>query len=237
MLKKVLILEDNLQTANVIEDILQQLDFSVNVFKTASVETAYKYAFEKSIDAFIIDIILDTSRPGDTSGMRFAQRIRELPKYYFTPIIFITALYDPELHAYRDIHCFGYIEKPFSEKKVIDLLSQALNFTTERNDTEIIYLRKDGILYSVKIDDIIYVQVQHHWMHITLHKDVLEIPYKTIKSLLSETNSNNLVQCNKYTLVNKKSIQSIDITNGYIKMLNRNELISIGIRYCKFRVS
>jgi len=233
MEKKVLILEDNVQTAKVIEKVISGLEYKVNIIKADSIEMAYKSALEKTIDVFIIDIILDTSAPGDTSGIAFADRVRKLPKYLFTPMIFITALADPELYAYRNIHCFGYIEKPFSVQQVSTLLNQALNYSTKKEDDEIIYLRRDGILYSVHLKNMVYLQVQRHVMKIFLQKENIEIPYKTIKSFLEEADSEDILQCNRYTVVNRQYIDNIDFSNRFIKMQGISKPLEIGMAYKK----
>ena len=226
--KKVLILEDNLQTAQAIVDIVRKNEQKITIRYTSSIQEAYKISIEETIDVFIIDIILLTTKPGDTSGIKFAKAIRRIERYYFTPMLFITALADPELYAYRDLHCFGYIEKPFSEDQIQSLLADALHYQTKRVEDSTVYFRKDGILYSAKLSQIIYIQVQHHKMQIVMEKDTMEIPYKTIKSFLEETDSSNFFQCNRYTVLNRNYIEHIDLNNRYIKMIGRKELLEIG---------
>ena len=118
MEKRILILEDKAQTMETIENAAMDLPYNVRVIKTATVKDAYQYAMEMTIDVFLVDIILNPGVMGDTSGIEFAKHIRCVSKYQFTPIIFITALADPELYAYRNIHCFGYLEKPFSPRRL-----------------------------------------------------------------------------------------------------------------------
>lgn len=67
---------------------------------------------------FVVDIVLDIAMPNDASGIKFARDMRNLQQYKFTPIIFLTSLHDPEIYAYRELHCYGYVEKPFDPKEV-----------------------------------------------------------------------------------------------------------------------
>ena len=164
MYKKVLILEDNIHTPKILAELVIECDLKAKVLYTSSIEEAYKFAIEDTIDVFIIDIILQPAKPEDISGLKFAKALRRIERYYFTPMIFITALEDPELYAYRDLHCFGYIEKPFSEEHVKSLLSEALYYETKKIEDSTVYLRKDGILYAVKLFQVVYIQVQHHKM-------------------------------------------------------------------------
>lgn len=233
MIKKVLILEDNLQTAQTLTAIVKENEQKITVQHTSSVQEAYRISIEETIDVFIIDIILQMTKPGDTSGIKFAAAIRKIEKYYFTPMLFITALADPELYAYRDLHCFGYIEKPFSREQVKKLLTKALHYKTKYFEDSNIYFRKDGILYSVKLSQIVYIQVQHHRMYIVREKDTMEIPYKTLKSVLQEIDSPNFLQCNRHTILNRNYIEYIDLSNYYIKMIDKKELLEIGARYRK----
>lgn len=234
IMKRILILEDNLQTANTLEKIIFELGINVQIDIAMSVKEAYYYTVKNTIDVFLIDIILTTNYPGDVSGIRFAQSIREIPKYYFTPLIFITALADPQLYAYRDIHCFGYIEKPFESRQIKSLLEKAILYKNPESESKKVYLRKDGILYAVNIDDIIYIQVQHHKMKIYLINKEIEIPYITIKQFLLENDCSYFVQCNRYSVINTQYIENIDLGNRYIKLRGKQTLIEIGLTYKKF---
>ena len=48
---------------------------------------------------FLVDIILDEDKSSDTSGIKLVEGIRRIPKYMFTPVLFITSLF-----AYLDWH-------------------------------------------------------------------------------------------------------------------------------------
>lgn len=233
MYKNILVLEDNVHTAQVIQKIISNMDIKVKIECFAKVEEAYKYALEHAVDVFVVDIILDTTIPGDTSGIIFAQKIREIRKYYFTPLIFITALSDPELYLYRNLQCFGYIEKPFVKEQIIKLLDKALFYKTEREENHVICFRKDGIIYPIKECEIILAQVCNHHMSLVTNTEEIEIPYKTIKAFLNEVVSEDLIQCNRYTVINKSRIEKIDFGNRYIHLRGYVHSVEIGITYKK----
>ena len=149
MNKNILIIEDQKKQTDILEKIVQSIDANIRIYVAVNVAEAYKTAMEVTIDVFLIDIILDVTVPGDTSGIRFAKRVREVPKYRFTPMIFITSLEDPEIYAYKNIRCFGYIEKPFDPQYVKKLVEQALLYTTEKEVNSTLVFRKDGVLYPV----------------------------------------------------------------------------------------
>lgn len=90
-MKKILILEDNQAVLTNIADIVNEIDIKADVYTFDNVKDAYQCAMEKVINLFIIDIILDTSRPGDSSGLEFVENIRKVSHYGLAPVIFVTS--------------------------------------------------------------------------------------------------------------------------------------------------
>lgn len=219
MTKCILIIEDNVNSANMIKKIIASIDPSVEVLTAANSEAAYRQAMEKDIDVFIIDIVLDTKVMGDTSGIKFAECIRGIQKYLFTPFIFTTSLEDPQLYAFRKLHCYGYLEKPIDVTQAEELIRGALRFENTKSLSETIYFKKDKIIYPIDVDDIIYTRNENHEMTVYHRNGTrLTIPYKTCSQLLKEVRTNSLVQCSRNTLVNKRYIESVDLVNRFITL-------------------
>lgn len=226
--KRVLIIEDNKNSLQGLCKIVEALKKNIIVYTAQDVSTAYKEAMEQTIDLFLIDIILDTSKPGDVSGMTFADRIRKVPEYEFTPIIFITALEDSQLYAYSKLHCYGYLEKPYNVEEAQKLIGKALEFPTKASEIEYVYFRKDGILYPKQIKDIIYIENSKHQVIVHMVDDELILPYKTCKEILKDLASDTFFQCSRTTIVNKQYIENIDYVNRYIKLKKVPVTIEIG---------
>ena len=234
-MKNILILEDNPKALIHITNIVEEIGIKCTICSFKDVKNAYQCAMEKTIDLFLIDIILDTNHPGDISGLTFIENIRNVIRYNFTPVIFITSLEDPKLHTYENLHCYSYIEKPFDENKVRKTIEQSLRFTKSVMDSKTIYFRKDGIIFAVERDDIVYAKSINHIMHIhTKQGDTLEIPYLTIKKLLEETDSSDLLQCSRSVLINKNYVQNVDIPNRFIQLNNHYGKVEIGVMFKKY---
>lgn len=232
-MKKILILEDNIKCANIIEKALYKMSDRVKIFSVSCVNDAYPIVINNKIDLLIIDIILDISQPGDTSGIKFVKNIRKIPQYKFTPVIFVTSLEDPELYAFRELHCYGYIEKPFDIKQIEKLCLDALKYTTPNIEEEILYFRKDGILYPVNCKDIVYAESTNHKMCIYFeNKSELTIYYKSCKQVIEEAKGEDLLQCNKGTIINRRHIINVDLPNNIVTMKG-NVRINIGNAYKK----
>lgn len=232
-MKTVLIVEDNVRSMEMLVKIIKNLRTDVEIKTASSQEEAAILAMKYNIDLFMLDIILNASNPGDVSGMKFAEHIRAFQKYKYTPIIFITALEDPELHAYSDLHCYYYVEKPYDVEKVSTVISEALEFPAAHNEPQNVYFRKDGILYKKKVSEIRYIENSRAGQTVYCTNGNLKLPYKPNKKILEELASDKFVQCSRYHIINRDFIEQIDTVNRYIQLKGLKAPIEIGNSYKK----
>ncbi len=233
-MKKILILEDNLAALEHLAGIVRELDTRNALYTFTNIKDAYQCAMERTIDLFLVDIILDTSHPGDASGLKFVENIRRIEHYSFTPIIFITSLEDARSYTYENLHCYSFIEKPFDVNRVKLSVEQCLRFPGNAPNTKTLYFRRDGIILAVERDEIVYAESIDHIMHIhTKQGNVLKIPYITIKKLLEETDSLDMIQCSRNTIINKNFVQNVDIPNRIIQLKGDFGRVEIGIMFKK----
>lgn len=232
-MKTVLIVEDNARSMEMLVKIVEGVRTDVVVKTAFRLEDAIILAAKNNIDLFMVDIILDTSNPGDVSGMNFAEHIRTFPKYKYTPIIFTTSLEDPELHAYSDIHCYYYVEKPYDVKKVSSIISEALEIPKISKEIPNVFFRKDGILYKKKISEIIYIENSRMGQTVYCTNGNLKLSYKPMKMILEELGKEWFVQCNRYVIVNRDYIDQIDIVNRYIQLKGIKQKIELGNSFKK----
>ncbi|MCI8772324.1 MAG: response regulator transcription factor [Lachnospiraceae bacterium] len=232
-MKTVLIVEDNVRSMEMLVKIIKNLRTDVEVKTASSLEEAAVLAMKYNIDLFMLDIILNSSNPGDVSGMKLAEQIRSLPKYKYTPIIFITALEDPELHAYSDIHCYCYVEKPYDVEKVSNVILEALEFPVVHSEPQNIFFRKDGILYKKEISEILYIENSRAGQTVYCTNGNLKLPYKPNRKILEELASDRFIQCSRYHIINRDYIDRIDTVNRYIRLKGLRTQIEIGNSYKK----
>lgn len=229
MQKKILIIEDNPDCLEYISKIAASVSYETEVFSLTILKDAYLISMKHSIDLFIIDIILDVNVNSDTSGMEFAANIRQNIKYRFTPIIFVSSLADPTFSAYSNIHCYSYIEKPFDAEKLAKTIEEALTIPLKKdNGKERIYFRKEGILHGFSMNEITYIESNVYNTKVHSTYEMLEIPRRSIKSLLTELGTGTFIQCNRGAIINRNYIEYVDPANRYVKLRNVNVQIEIG---------
>lgn len=234
MKRNILLVEDNEKSRKLLLKLITAIDEEFVIYEADNIDTAYKYALECSVHLFILDIIIDTSVRGDVSGITFAWNMRQLKQYKSTPIIFITSLEDPKLFAYSELHCYQYIEKPYDKEKVTLKICEALEIMMEDENNRSVCFRRDGLLFPIKITNILYITFEKPVIKIyQINDDMLEIGYQPIHRVLYKLNSHNFIQCNRNTVVNINYVESIDTANSFLKLKHMENLLTLGKIYRK----
>lgn len=225
---EVLIVEDKKETRELLSRMVWEIDNSAVIYAVENEDEAYSIAMKKSIDVFLVDIILHPEKTGDQAGAVFTQNIRNVEKYLFTPIIFITSLYDTKLSMFSTVQCYGFVEKPFDIEKTKKIIANAMRYhTTEMGDRSY-FFHAEGLIGSVLLNDIIYIESQNYNLHMHTIQDDIIIPYKSCKKILEELDSDNFVKCNRGTIVNLQYIEKIDSPGRYIYLKGCKEVLEIG---------
>ena len=74
-MKEVLILEDKSETRKVLAGLVKEVHSDAVIYEAADEKTAYDIAMKRTIDLFLVDIILHPQQHDDVSGGEFAQNI------------------------------------------------------------------------------------------------------------------------------------------------------------------
>ena len=234
MEKSCLIIEDNTVQRETIKKLVSETSTEITIYDVDNLMSAYKVLLEHTIDLFVVDIVLDTNRKGDISGVNLVNIIRNMPQYKFTPVVFVTSLEDPKMFAYSKLHCFSYLEKPFNRGETRNIFERALGYTTPRNEQEVLCLRKDGVLYPLHIDQIIYIECRNRSVIIHIRGgEIVCMPYMTCKQILDRANNSALFQCNRGIIANRNYIRTVDKANLIIELKECRKRLDIGVTYAK----
>lgn len=227
----ILLLEDNVQSLNVLKKIVESVSAEITTVAVSSLEEAREALMQKhqTFQAFLLDINLNVEDEADESGIVLAKEIRRHKQYAFTPIVMITSIANLELQAYRELHCYQYILKPYQQQEIVKLIHKLLFQTGESIDASIV-VKKDGINYKLLCKDIIYVQAIPRGVSIRLAKEEMKVPYLSIKQLMEKLPTDQFIQCHRMYVVNQDYIEYVDMVNGMIKLQN-DEQVEIGVTY------
>ncbi|MCM1441345.1 MAG: LytTR family DNA-binding domain-containing protein [Roseburia sp.] len=227
-MKRVLIVEDKEESREILVRMIREIDAGAAIYTAENEDEAYCIAMKKTIGVFLLDIILHPEHTGDQSGAVFAQNIREVEKYFFTPIIFITTLYDSQMCMFHTVQCYGFIEKPFDMEKTKKIIANAMRYHTVDAQEKSFIFHTEGLLQSVPLKEIMYIESKNHKLYVHTEKERFTIPYRSCKRVWEELDSDEFQRCNRGTIVNMRYIDRIDAPGRYIYLKTEGKAIEIG---------
>lgn len=232
---KILILEDNKDCLSAITAMVEKVSDKVSAVPVNSLEEARRALknAKQPFQAFFLDINLDISDKDDICGITFAQEIRKIKQYAFTPIVMITSIANMELKAYRELHCYQYLIKPYNESDIIQLVGNLL-FMSQSGETRdaFILVKKSGVNYKLFCKDIVCIKAIPRGVNFVLANEEMKIPYTTIKQLSEKLPEDKFIQIHRMCMINQDYIDYVDMVNSLINMKN-GEQLEIGVTYKK----
>lgn len=230
---RIFILEDQEMSRKALKELISSTGHQeeIVVDSASSFEEGRRYVESNTTyDAFFLDINLDESNPADESGLKLARLIRSYGKYEFTPVIMVTSIANLEMAAYRELHCYQYLLKPYIEEDVKNVVRKLLTIRDVKEEKTIV-VRKDGINYRIKCNAIVYIQAVPRGVCLYLKKDSMKVPYLTIVKLMEQLPKSDFVQVHRMCVVNKQYIENVDFVNRMIKLDGYDEKVELGGTY------
>lgn len=229
---RVLIVEDNILICESLTRILHIIDETLEVYATGYAAEGMVYAKENTVDIFLLDIELL-----DYSGAVLAKQIRDLDRYKLTPIVFVTNDYRLELDAYRNVHCYSFINKPFKKESVMEIIKTLLKCRPDkpvREENKMI-LKGKGFSISLLQKDILYIEAQNHKLFAMTTKERVQITGHTLGGIMKVL-SDEFYRCHKAFVVNTKWIQKVDKKEKLITLLENKDAVPYGDKYKEFLI-
>lgn len=203
----ILVVEDNLMQRQNLIKILKTANHEMNIYEADTKKSALTIASEVEISFMFVDIMLKSS-----TGIEFAKELRLIPGYSLTWIIFLTTHVDYMLQAFKEIHCYDYILKPYRKEKIMEITKLLLDnkyeeFHKEKRDHIVFELQ--GVTYKLYIDDIIFIEVKLRTCMVHMKQKTYMLNRLPLKRLLEMLHVDYILQTHKSFAVNIQYIDQI----------------------------
>lgn len=209
--KSILIVEDEVDLAENIKDLLLSLDYEVAGI-VSNTEDALIFLLSNKPDLALVDIKIK----GTKDGVELAELIQ---RNYHIPIVFSTAYSDSAImERAKEVIPYGYLVKPYSRDSLNSTIFIALsNFDKQnakkaevaKDSTDSILIRDKGHFAKILTKEILYLQADGLYTIV-----VTEKKRYTIKTLLKYTFSNvktgNFIRVHKSYVVNLDKVESFN---------------------------
>lgn len=207
---RVLVVEDNDYERQRLVQIISNNIKGIKIYEAEKGSTAIDIIKNNDIDLFLMDIELP-----DISGLKLAEKIRKLPKYEFRHIVFITTHGYLLLDAFKKIHCYDFIVKPYEKKEIIDVVNKLTRAVANskknfiKNREEIRFKLKSCIL-RIYVDEILFIESRGRDCLIHTKNKEYEISNYNMNKMLSILPKSYFMQTHKSYIVNINKIREID---------------------------
>ncbi len=211
----ILVEDDSIQ-----RDILKKMVTStyefLKIYEADSEITALDIIEKNDINMFLIDIQLK-----DSSGLDLAMKIRNIPKYEFRQIIFLTTHMEYITQAFKQTHCYDYILKPYDKDSVQAMLKKIIinetnNLANEKDNSnqieekEIIVTLKNGIFVGIKVKDILFVEVIGKNCEINTVNGVYVSNNTSLKKIIKLIDCDYIIQSHRAFAININCVFKIE---------------------------
>lgn len=212
----ILLVEDERVQREALASIIKSNFVDVRIYEAASKKEAIKIIDEKDIHLFFIDIQLK-----DSSGLDLAKKIRKYENHALTGIVFVTGELVHIIEAFKNIHCYDFIVKPYREKDIIKIVDVFLNSTPLKSIKEGRYSFIDvDSNISVKLyhNDIIYIEYINKCCNIHTISGLYNVKRTSLVKVLKSLKDEEIVQTHRSFAINMKYVTEIEKT--YEKVWN-----------------
>ncbi len=234
---KILIVEDEVLIADMIERYLQERGYDV-VGKAISYDEACALYANHQPELVLIDIRLS----GSKTGIDLAHFIQEHPHY--CPFIFLTSQLDRNsLDLAKATLPVGYLSKPIHKESLYTTIEIGMhNYEVQKQHKATLRLQDSDRYYLVSVDDIVFLQVDHIYVQIKLTDNKQLLQRTSLKEILKQLPEEQFVQTHRSYAINIEYVSHWDSDHLYVQddaipvsrsrrkeifaMLNRNNRVS-----------
>ena len=209
-MKNILIIEDDKYQRKNLKNILSEVDKNLKIYEAEDKFHALDICNKVSIDLFYVDVSLQNS-----SGIDFCLELRKIEKYEFSWIVFLTTHIQYMIQAFKEIHCYDYLLKPYEKKDLIKLTKKLISTTqiddlSEKERKHVVLKISKYISAKIFIDEIIFIEVKLRTCTVHTKKIKYEIKGFSLNKILELINCNDIMQCHKSFIVNINYINRIE---------------------------
>lgn len=226
--ENILIVEDNKEQAMELKAMLKSLLPDVQSFVANCYYDAVKMLRQEEFHCFFLDIML-SEQPDHASadGISLGKQIRCIPRYVNTPIIYLTSYSNRMQEAINEIHCYGFLYKPYNFEE----LKRMLRSMNCHEKTEQLSLRlESSVFVQLELSDIQYIKSDGKYMLYHTQKGIYRSrQYKM--SQLQEMYPGTFCRCHKSYMFNERFFECYDSVNQCVRLIQCVDIVPVGRKY------
>lgn len=226
-MKNYLILEDHQEQAKALSILIKKYQSDVYVHVATAISQALQSLEYYTFDVFFLNIQLSETNALAGDGIKFGQLLRTYSYYQDTPIIYVTSFAEHMSEAINNVHCYGFLQKPYRPADVHALLDSLTNIPVVHSFP----LRtNEYIIREIFYSDLLYVHSKGRYLYYHTLQEVYTSRQYTIQTLL-DILPDYFIRCHKSHLFNYHYFVAYDTANQCVRLQHYKEPIPVGRNY------
>jgi len=239
-LYSIILVEDDCMQREILRKMVLSTYEFVKIYEADSESTASDIIENNDINMFLIDISLKES-----SGLDLAMKIRNIDKYQFSQIIFLTTHMEYITQAFKQTHCYDYIIKPYNQEDVQAMLNKLILYENSRlnnkNDNfnedkarEVVITLKNGIYVGIKIDNILFIEVKGNNCEVNTINSIYIANNMSLKKLLKFIDCEYIIQSHRSFGINRNyicKIEKLDVKLSIVYFDQHSKTALLGYKF------
>jgi DNA-binding LytR/AlgR family response regulator len=205
MIKKILIVEDQILIADTIKRYLRD-----KAYEFVGTAISYKEAVQLFQDTAPDIALIDIHLKGKENGIDFARFLSEQPEPI--PFVFLTAQLDSEyFNNAKQTRPAGYLGKPIQQSSLLTTIEIALyNHEQKLKEQEFIHIIENGHTHKILVDEIESLKADHVYVGIILRNGRSLISRTSLREILALLPPDQFLQTHRSYAVNIRHIKNWD---------------------------
>lgn len=221
-MKKILFIEDNIEIRTQLIQVAKSMNHKLLIYEASSQKEAEEVLEHHHIDMFFVDIQLEQS-----NGLNFAKELRKQKSYQFTPLVFITGEPTRAMEAFKAVHCYDYLLKPFTNEEIEALFKKLLlDYMDQQEEPKLVlnYKTHHQVIY---LRDIVAVEYASRKIQLLTKDGIIEYKHVPLKQFVQELNE-QFVQVHQSFVVHRRYIEKYDYPTSSLTMKFLDKMIPVG---------
>lgn len=227
-MKRVLIFEEKWCEQEILNRMIKKIAGDTLIIWCKTTKDAMYALEDNEFDLFIVSTEKYSETSFATEGLLFVRYIRQQREYFSTPVIFISSSSKYELYAYRYLHCYQYIKRPYDREYMEQIISEIICVQNRYHKEPQMVFSFRGMIYHFPIHEVIYVESLSRKVFVHTIYRTVEFPGMILKRFMEEMDSEIFLQCHRSYVVNCQFIRSFNKQEGVLGMAKTKVEIPVG---------
>lgn len=206
---KILVVEDDHVQRHNLKKMIEACGSYYKVYQADGFENALGIALKEEIDMFFLDIDINSQK----TGYELAKALRNMPQYKLVWIVFLTVRSEYEREAFKIVHCYDYLIKPFNQEAIAKCLETLLeNPYTQLKKVDskpTVTFNLDNVTLKLVTEEILFIEAKGRNVLIKTLDALHEMPYTSLKKMETKLKTHSeFVKVHRSFIVNVNHVRA-----------------------------